>query len=453
MTLPTRCRPVVVLCVLFAGCAARVPPPPPAAPAALAYPEFVFPEVPARLRSSDAAARMERGWQYLQSENETQAQEEFDAAVRGRADFFPALAGRGYVALARGQHDEALEAFDAALDREDQYAPALVGRGQALLALEREEEALAAFEAALDADPSLNGLRSRVEVLRFRQVQAAIERARAAAQDGNVDDARQAYERAIAASPESAFLHRELGAVERRAGNADRALERFSRAAALDPLDVESLTAMGELLEARGDYDAARVAFERAFDVDPTPELAARIEGMDERRREAGLPDEFRAIADAPRITRAQLAALVGVRFEDVLRDAPARQIVMTDARGHWAEPWIQTVASAGVLELFENHAFQPDTPIRRVDLAEVVRELARLAAPDRPELDLAPGRRPAIADVNVRHLNYPAVSFAVASGVMPLLQDGRFEVSRPVSGAEASEVLTRLRALVANGR
>ena len=40
-------------------------------------------------------------------------------------------------------------------------------------------------------------------------------------------------------SPDSAFLHRELGQLERRAGNADRALEHLRRAVDLDPADAD----------------------------------------------------------------------------------------------------------------------------------------------------------------------------------------------------------------------
>ena len=53
----------------------------------------------------------------------------------------------------------------------------------------------------------------------------------------------------------------------------------------------------------------------------------------------------------------------------------------------------------------------------------------------------------PAIADVPPSHLSYPAVSIAVASGVMPL-SGGNFELLRPVSGAEAMEVIGRLESL-----
>ena len=40
------------------------------------------------------------------------------------------------------------------------------------------------------------------------------------------------------------------------------------------------------------------------------------------------------------------------------------------------------------------------------------------------------------------------AVADAVASGVLPLLDDGRFDTDRPVSGAEAIAAVDRIRAL-----
>jgi hypothetical protein len=43
--------------------------------------------------------------------------------------------------------------------------------------------------------------------------------------------------------------------------------------------------------------------------------------------------------------------------------------------------------------------------------------------------------------------LNYGAVAQAVASGVMPL-QNGGFELLRPVTGPEALEIVSRLEAL-----
>jgi hypothetical protein len=45
-------------------------------------------------------------------------------------------------------------------------------------------------------------------------------------------------------------------------------------------------------------------------------------------------------------------------------------------------------------------------------------------------------------------HLSYPAAAVAVASGVLPLRDGGRFQVADAVSGSEAVDAIARLRAL-----
>ena len=219
-----------ILCfvvALIAACATRVPPP---MPTTLAYPEFPYPQVPASLATSPGASRIDVGWRYLQVNDLKNADLEFGVALELGPRLYPARTGQGLVALAMRDYSRALTAFDAVLEAEASYVPALVGRGQTLLATERTDQALAAFEKALSLDPSLTDLSRRVEVLRFRNVQDVIDAAQAAARQGRLDEARIAYERALATSPDSAFLHRELGQVERRAGNADRALEHLRRA-------------------------------------------------------------------------------------------------------------------------------------------------------------------------------------------------------------------------------
>jgi tetratricopeptide (TPR) repeat protein len=271
--------------------------------------------------------------------------------------------------------------------------------------------------------------------------------ARDAARSNDADKAIQLYNAAIAASPESAFLYRELAGVERRKGNAEDALAHLRKAASLDPTDVVALTQTAELLEARGDVDGAIAAYDGALAMEANDAITARREALRARAAAAGLPDQYREIEASPSITRADLAALIALRLPSLLRAAaPVSVGVMTDVRGHWAEAWIMDVARAGVLQPYENHTFQPRAAVRRVDLAEAVsRLLLRVAT-------LTPGQphpwqnsRGRFVDVSTTHLSYPAVSVAVASGVMRLPADNVFDPSRLVTGAEASDAISRL--------
>lgn len=438
---------LLVIAVLAGACATRVPPP---SPTTLAHPDFVYPKLPQSLVGAPGASRVDVGWRYLQVDDLKNADLEFGVALKLGPKMYPARAGQGYVALAMRDYPRALMAFDAALETDASYVPALVGRGQALLATDRTDLALAAFEKAVAADPTLTDVSRRIDVLKFRSLQDVIDAARAAATAGRLDDARRAYDRAIANSPESAFLHHELGQLERRAGNADRALEHLQRAVELDPNDATALVETAELLESRGDATGAEAAYRKADAIDPSLNLASKIAANTERARESRLPAEFRAALTAQQITRGDLAALVGVRLDALVRRAPAKQVVVTDTQRHWAASWITETASAGIIEPFENHTFQPRAVVRRGDLATVASRLVALIASSDETVRKRLAERPAIADVPPRHLQYDAVASVVATGVMPLVDGDRFQVGRQVSGEEAVEVIDRVRMLAA---
>ena len=438
---------VIALALILSACAAKTPP---ASPPALTYAEFIYPAVPANLRTPADVALLDRGWRWLQNDDLTSADRDFAAAIKRTAGFYPARAGRGFVALARKDYDAAVRDFDAALGADRTYVPALVGRGQALLALKRDADALAAFEAALAADPSMTDLARRIDVLRFRGLQDTIDAARTAAAAGRADQARAAYAKALAASPDSAFLHRELGLLERRQGNIPAALDHLRRATELDPTDAVSFVQIGEILEQQQDVVGAEAAYRTAAEIEPTPDLTRRLGAIADKARELKLPPEFLAISGSTQITRGELAALLGIRLDPILRMAPPRAVVMTDTRGHWAAGWIAAVVRAGAMDEFENHTFQPRTLVRRADLAHAVSRVVMLLEATRPALRARLADRPAIADMDRGHLNYPDASMAVASGVMPLAGGSRFELGRAVTGAEATQAVERLLALAA---
>ena len=455
VTFERRRRLPVACCILHlvitAACATKVVPPVPTTPR---YPEFLYPVVPEALKYAPGADRVEYAWRYLQADDLRSAEREFAAAARRSPSLYPAETGAGYVELARRDYDDAIARFDASLAAAPQYVPALVGRGQALLGAKRDTEALDAFEAALAVDASLTDVRRRVDVLRFKSAEEVVEAARDAARAGRLDVARDAYRRALDGSPDSAFLHRELGMLERRRGDTAAALERLKRAVELDPSDATSLVQIGELLEEQKDYPGAADAYRAAAELEPSEMLTRRLSEVAEKERIAKLPPEFHAIPESEQITRGELAALIGIRLEDLLGAAPPRQVVITDARNHWAAPWVTEVAQAGVLDPFPNHTFQPGARVRRGDLAAAVSRLVLLATrDDEARREALTTARPKIADMSQGHLSYPAVAVAVASGVMPLLEGDRFGVTQPVSGAEAIDIIGRVRSLIPESR
>jgi len=434
------------LLVALAGCAPNRAPalPPPTTPH---FPDYVFPSVPGQMGGPAIGALHELGWQWLQAGDAKAAERNFTAALKQSPGFYPSEAGLGYAALARRDGKEAASHFDRALGANPSYAPALAGKGEALLALGQRDQALVSFEAAVSADPQLSTIRSRIEVLRFRGLQDDVDAARKAAEAGRLPEARGLYERTITASPDSPFLYRELAIVEKREGNLAPALEHAQKAAALNPTEPRNFTTIGEIYEAQSEYAKAAEAYSTALSLEPSDALESKLDELRARTAFAAMPQEYRSIETSPAVNRAQLAALFGVRLEELLKRAPrSNSIVITDTRGSWAAPWILSTARAGIMEVYPNHTFLPNVAVRRGELAQAASQVLSLISSTNPRLAASvKNARGKFPDISPAHLSYHAASVVVETGVMTPTSDGSFQLSRPVTGQEAVAAVNKL--------
>ena len=405
-----------------------------------AYPNYPVPVVPEELAETSSAIEHDRAWLFLQADELEVAKSEFSAILMSNPAFHPSYAGLGFVFLAQKRPDSSIEQFKMALERVPVYVPALLGRAEALLIVDRIDEAIDDLLAALSVDPSLTALRPRIAELEFTGLMAQVARARSASEEGRAMEAKAAYEEIIGMSPQSAFLYVELAQVERRLDDMSAAVENLEQAVSLDPSAQEAWLLMGEIYLANGDLDRAEQALFRADAIGQTVEIEANLIEIEARRRMAGLPLEYSAIETEEVLSRAQLAALIGVGFEESLADIQSDSTaIITDSRGHWAYGWIIVVLQAGIMEPDVNYRFQPDVVVTRVDLARVMVRLMRFA-----EVEPILGGRPSFSDLAEGHLDFPAVAETVAAGLLPL-EDGTFQPDRPISGVEALAALNRL--------
>jgi tetratricopeptide (TPR) repeat protein len=437
----------VVVAAIVGACVKRTAPTPPS-PSAPGYPQFPMPDVPATLSvTPELRAAHTRAWDLLQSGDPKAAEREFAALLKGTPAFYPGETGLGFALLAEKQYKPAAARFTSALSKNDSYLPALQGQANAQLAQGDETGAIASFERILAIDPKQETARSRLDLLRFRQVQLLIDAARKARDGGHLEDAQTNFERALTLSPSSAVIFHELAGVEIARGALDQAETHARRAVQLDPADAEGYAALGAILETRGNYREAAAAFTSAAKIDPRPAWTSRAAALSDKADMAAVPAEFRSLDTAPTVTRAQLAALIGIRLEDVLDKVSQRvTAVATDVRGHWAEAWILPVTQAGVMDVYPNHTFQPGSMVRRSDLARIVSQLLTIIAAQR-STDLAKWRaaRPTFPDLPTTNVYYGSAALAVSAGVMGPVEGARFAPTAAATGATCIAAVTRL--------
>jgi hypothetical protein len=191
------------------------------------------------------------------------------------------------------------------------------------------------------------------------------------------------------------------------------------------------------------EFGRAAEIYRALLATDPADPLAR--EGEKAAREELELlsmPEEYRQIVAAPRVTRADLAALVAVRVPALRRLGPGDPRVALDIGASWAREQVARVLALGIMDVYPNHTFQPGALVRRVDLARAVaRTLDRLGWP--------PSAGPPPGDMSPSHLDYAAVQRVLGAGLMGLAESGGFEPWRPVSGREAIEVVDAVSRLV----
>jgi tetratricopeptide (TPR) repeat protein len=421
---------------------------PPAVAAAPKFPAYPAPDVPASLRvTREVRSRQDEAWRRLQAGDLRGAGRDFAVLLKQHPAFYPAEVGLGFVDLAGRDFKGATARFSAALARDSRYLPAWIGQAEAQIELNNDGQAIIAMERVLAIDPKREGVQSRLELLRFKQIQARIDEGRRARQAGRLDAAERALEDALALSPDSALILRELALVEARAGRVDEAEAHVRRSIQLDASDPDGHVALAQLLETRGRYRDAAAAFLRAAAIDPRAEWRAAAAALTEKADLAALPAEFGDLAAAPSITRAHVAAYLGIRLARLIETAPARPTtVASDVGRHWAAPWILPVTRAGVMNVYANHTFQPAAPVRRNDLAEIFARLLAIAGERRPA-ELAAWRavRPRFPDLPATNVYYRAAAVVVSAGVMSVDGEGRFRATQPATGADLTKAVARL--------
>lgn len=241
------------------------------------------------LDGSSVAAAVNLGFVRLEQGRATEAVAPLEMATRCDPDNVDARFLLGRIALQAGRSEQAIEQFEHALRVQPAFRPAKAALVRALAAAERLDEARALASTAVQADPSdaemqlLNGnllriagdpsgaidsLRRAVE-LESRLGEAWLAMAQCHAALGQLDDARGALQRVLAARPDTASLATQVGDEFQRLGDTDAAVAAYRIGLQIDPRHAAACQNMGIALQSVGRYEESLSALESARDLDP----------------------------------------------------------------------------------------------------------------------------------------------------------------------------------------
>ncbi len=404
--------------------------------------DYVFPDLKRGEVLSRDEKLLRRAWDDVLIGQTARAEQSVHKLLATRPDLRPAQVVMGFATLRANRPNDAETIFAALLRAEPNDAAALVGLASVKRKLGLLDQALPLYMKAERLRPKDGALARRTSEVKLAVAEAAIARAGALSAEGRKPEAILMLQKALEVAPELSPVRLELADLLVESGRRSEAL---SILAAAEEADRNIALRIASIRIEDGDLDGAEMALKRGLrDVAEDAEGAALLARIKERRALLALPEPLRGIGDAPRITRAELAAWVVVRVEALESRKPAGAgEVASDLSRTWARPQVLRAIELGLMDVYPNHTFQPSGVVRRGELAVVAARVLDFVGWGRSN-----GAPP--KDMSPSHLQYSSVIRVIGAGVMQNAASGAFEPWRIVSGSEAKLVVDALARLSA---
>ncbi|MCX6569180.1 MAG: S-layer homology domain-containing protein [Candidatus Aminicenantes bacterium] len=407
-------------------------------------PAFFVGDIPAdvstRLRLDDRIA-VKEAWDALKAGRAEQARK----LVSKLGAASPAYAvGLAYTDLLLGDLAAAEAGFKTSLRSFPDMTSARIGLAQIYESRRESEKVLGEYREILKTDPDNRWAKPRFEALRDDLVKAGLTDARIALAAGDREAAKRGFLKVLFYAPETMEAHLDLARIYRQEKNPASALLHFKAAMEGRTVDKAVLKEYAEYLADSGELGQSLDVLEKLAALEPREEaVGKRIEELKTKLGIYELPSQYAEIPALEAIARQDLAALIGVKFGDLL-DSPAKRTeILVDISMSWAQRYIVKVASLDIMSVFDNHTFQPRRIINRAELADTaVRLIGVLQSRGAKFVPLVEARRIQVADVAADNYYGQAIIRALSFQIMTLTPGRMFEPERTVPGNEAIRIM-----------
>ncbi len=343
-----------------------------------------------------------QGVKFLNSNDLTNAEREFNLAKGLKDNFAPAYEGLAIVALENGKLKKAEKLIDESLDRDGDWIPAVVAKGRLYMTKEQYEDAIDEFEDAID----------------------------------DVKDAKSVKDKK-GVKKDALYW---MGTTYKRWSKYIKAQTSFQKILDIDNTDTRASLAIKELAE----YQAAVAG--------QSPELR-KIAAQKEITR-SDVAVLFVTELPLDKIFR-KSPAKQAIKF-----NAPGTKIMgkkdsknqdgnsPTDVvENHWAKTFIDKALDKGIINVYPDGTFRPDMKVNRAELAMLIQQFMVKAYDDRSIETKHFGDASPFADVLNTSPIFNAIMIVSTRGVMTGMDDGTFHPLDVVSGAQSLNIIRNLKA------
>jgi tetratricopeptide (TPR) repeat protein len=319
-----------------------------------------------------------------------------------------------------------------------------LGLGQIYHRTGRDDLAFAEFREIIKNEPDHIWVRAQFENIKKEKTQESLDAGKAYLDAGNIQGSKEAYLRALYYSPESPQAHLALADIFQQEDNLESALVHLEAASKTDPENMEILERYGDVLYMANENKRGLEVYERLLAEQPDNlGYQQRIEILKNRLGIFELPSQYNAIMSSEAVSKEEVAALLAVKFKDVLQESAKKPPIIIDIATSWADEFILKMTSIGLLDIYPNHTFRPKKIITRAEMAEILMRLVNhLMDRGYRFIQQIPPESIQISDVSADNYYYQPIILIVSYDIMSLSLDKTFKPDLPVSGPDTIRLL-----------
>lgn len=361
------------------------------------------------------------------------------------------LAGMGYANYVRQEKQRAEDFFLASLREYPEQVLSRLGLAQLYLESGRDEQAFSECRKVLNIEPEHPWAKPQFENIKQRKTTEMLDTAQDLVNSDDLEAGKAAFLKVLFYSPESTEAHLALAGIYNQQAKPDNALIHIKAAYDNNPLDEAILETYGDILFASKENAKSLDIYEKLLELDPEHKIAQeRIESLKNRLGIFELPSQYDSISISEAVTKEQMAALMSVKFKNILVLPTSKPPIIIDISTSWAAKFILQIASLNILDIYPNHTFQPNKIITRAEMAETIsRLLNHLQKQGHRFIQQIPPNRINISDVSPDNYYYNPILLMVSYDLMSLAPGKTFNPDRPVPGQEVIRLLDVILGLI----
>ncbi len=352
--------------------------------------------------------------------------------------------GMGYAYFMMNDLALAEDFFKAA----QRYSPDMIiihlGLGQIYYRTGRDDLAFAEFREIINRDPDHIWVRAQYESIKNQKTQESLDTGKAYLDAGNQESSKEAFLRALYYSPDSLQAHLALADIFQKENNTENALVHLEAASELDPENIEALKKLGDILFIANDNTRGLEVYGKLLEKEPdNQEYQQRADILKNRLGIFELPNQYKAIISSEAVSKEEVAALLAIKFKDILEKTSKKPPIIIDIATSWADDYILQMTSLGLLDIYPNHTFRPKKIITRAEMAEILLRLVNhLGNRGYRFIQQIPPENIQISDVSTDNYYYQPIIHIVSYDIMGLSPDKTFKPDLPLSGQDAIRLL-----------